>query len=107
MFGSRMQADGQPFTYLDGSPMVTEAVLQLQSEHLSIEADGSVHIRDDHGNIASGKHLISPYATGWRIGATMGRANFAIKGATLTNRFHTLPLPHLDRNAREALHGQV
>jgi len=37
----------------------------------------------------------------------MGRANFTIKGATLIRHFHTLPLPQLDRHAREPLHGQV
>jgi DNA-binding transcriptional regulator YhcF (GntR family) len=37
----------------------------------------------------------------------MGRANFAKKGATLTRRLHTIPLPKLDRNARESLHVQV
>src|SRR6202161_4560519 len=46
VFGSRMQADGQPFASLHRSPVVAKAILQLQSEHLGIEADRSVHIRN-------------------------------------------------------------
>jgi DNA-binding FadR family transcriptional regulator len=37
----------------------------------------------------------------------MGRANFAEKGATLTLRLDTIPLPKLDRQTRVPLHAQV
>jgi DNA-binding FadR family transcriptional regulator len=37
----------------------------------------------------------------------MGRANFKNKGATLTRRSPTVPLPKLDRDARDPLHAQV
>lgn len=43
----------------------------------------------------------------WLIGATMERANFRKKGATLTPNLHTIPLPKLDRQARSPLHLQV
>src|SRR5580700_4060869 len=46
VFRSRMQADGQPFAGLHRSPVVAKAILQLQSEHLGIEADRGVHIRN-------------------------------------------------------------
>jgi DNA-binding transcriptional regulator YhcF (GntR family) len=108
-----MQADGQPFTSFNGSPMVPEAVREFQAKSFTVKVDRPIHIGDIYRNVAAREHAQPPHgdsetAIASHTRAIMQRAVFDVNGAILKRPIQCqLPPLKLVRHAPQTLAVQV